>query len=60
VVVEAAPAAPFEIPEPDLLFEFLIIALGAVAGVVGICRRRNLQFVQPNRIGIEAPMEITP
>src|ERR1700694_5473490 len=27
VVVEAAPASPFEMSEPDLLFELLIIAL---------------------------------
>ena len=27
----AAPTAPFEMPEPDFLFEFLIIALDAPA-----------------------------
>ena len=31
VVMEAAPAAPFEMAEPDLLFEFLIVALNAPA-----------------------------
>ena len=34
--------------------------LGAVAGVVGICGWRNLQFVCSNKIGVGAPMEITP
>src|ERR1700738_2148228 len=29
VVVEATPTSPFEMPEPDLLFEILIIALDA-------------------------------
>jgi REP element-mobilizing transposase RayT len=32
---------------------------GAVAGVVGIPKRRNLQFVHSNHIGVSAPMEIT-
>jgi hypothetical protein len=31
VVMEAAPAAPFEMAEPDFLFEFLIVALNAPA-----------------------------
>jgi hypothetical protein len=31
VVVEASPSAPFEMPEPDLLLEFLVIALDAPA-----------------------------
>src|SRR6185312_11749331 len=31
VVVEATPTSPFEMPEPDLLFEILIIALDAPA-----------------------------
>ena len=31
MVVEAAPAAPFEMAEPDLLLEFLIVALDAPA-----------------------------
>ena len=29
--MEAAPSAPFEMPEPDLLLEFLIVALDAPA-----------------------------
>jgi hypothetical protein len=31
VMVEAAPSPPFEVPEPDFLFEFLIVALDAPA-----------------------------
>jgi len=31
MVMEAAPSAPFEMPEVDLLFEFLIVALDAPA-----------------------------
>ena len=31
MVVEATPPSAFEMPEPDLLFEFLIIALDAPA-----------------------------
>ena len=31
VVVEAAPSSPFEMPEPDLLLELLIVALDALA-----------------------------
>ena len=31
VVVEATPTSPFEMPEPDLLFEILIVALDAPA-----------------------------
>ena len=31
VVMEAAPPAPFEMAEPNLLFEFLIVALNAPA-----------------------------
>ena len=31
VVVEATPTSPFEMPEPNLLFEILIIALDAPA-----------------------------
>src|SRR5437867_5385019 len=31
MVVEAAPTAPFEVAEPDLLLEFLIVALNAPA-----------------------------
>ena len=30
-MVEAAPAAPFEVAQPDLLFELLIVALDAPA-----------------------------
>ena len=30
-MVEAAPSSPFEMPEPDLLLELLIIALDAPA-----------------------------
>ena len=29
MVMEAAPSAPFEMPEPDLLLELLIVALDA-------------------------------
>src|SRR5712691_5068393 len=35
-MVEAAPAASFEVSEPDLLLEFLIIALDAPAQLGGI------------------------
>ncbi|MGY4426191.1 hypothetical protein ACVWY2_008640 [Bradyrhizobium sp. JR6.1] len=31
VVVEATPTSPFEMPEPNLLFEILIVALDAPA-----------------------------
>ena len=31
VMVEAAPASPFEVAEPNLLFEFLIIAFDTAA-----------------------------
>ena len=31
MMVEAAPASPFEVAEPNLLFEFLIIAFDAPA-----------------------------
>ena len=31
VVVEATPSTPLEMPEPDLLLEFLVIALDAPA-----------------------------
>ncbi len=36
VVMEAAPSAPFEMAEPDLLLELLIVALDAPAHLCGI------------------------
>jgi hypothetical protein len=36
VVVEAAPAAAFVVAEPDLLFQFLIIAFDAPAQFDGV------------------------
>src|SRR6202021_948253 len=36
VMMEAAPSAPFEMPEPDLLLEFLIVALDTPAQLGGI------------------------
>jgi hypothetical protein len=35
-MVEATPSAPFKMPEPDLLLEFLIIALDTPAQLGGI------------------------
>ena len=35
-MVEAAPASPFEVAEPNLLFEFLVVALNAPAQLGGV------------------------
>jgi len=35
-MVEAAPASPFEVAEPNLLFEFVIVALNAPAQLGGV------------------------
>ena len=35
-MVEAAPASPFEVAEPNLLFEFVIVALNAPAQLCSI------------------------
>jgi hypothetical protein len=44
-MVEAYPATSFEVPEPDLLLEFLIVALDAPAQFRGID-----QIVEPDAL----------
>jgi hypothetical protein len=38
-MMEAAPSAPLEMPEPDLLLEFLVVALGTPAQLGGTRER---------------------
>ena len=40
-MVEAAPASPFEVAEPSLLFEFLIIAFDAPAQFGGTAEQNS-------------------
>jgi hypothetical protein len=49
VVVEAAPSAAFEVSEPDLLLEFLIIALDAPAQLGNIDERRKNDVFRQGR-----------
>ena len=46
VVMEAAPAAPFKMPEPDLLFEFLIVALDAPAQLGHVHQRAESKILR--------------
>jgi hypothetical protein len=46
VVVEAAPSATFEVSEPDLLLELLIIALNAPAQLGNIDERRKIHVIR--------------
>ena len=47
--MEAAPAAPFEMPEPDLLLEFLIVALDAPAQLGDVDQRSKAMFFGKRR-----------
>jgi hypothetical protein len=49
VVVEAAPSAAFEMSEPDLLLEFLIVAFDAPAQFGDINKRRKLDVFRQGR-----------
>jgi hypothetical protein len=49
VVVEAAPSAAFEMSEPDLLLEFLIVAFDAPAQFGNIDKRRKLDVFRHGR-----------
>jgi hypothetical protein len=51
VVVEAAPSAAFEMSEPDLLFELLIVAFDAEAQFGSINKRRKLHVFWQGREG---------
>src|SRR5436190_24286653 len=46
VVMEAAPAAPFKMPEPDLLLEFLIVALDAPAQLGHVHQRAESKILR--------------
>ena len=49
VMVEATPSAPFKIPEPDLLLEFLIVAFDAPAQFGNIHKHRKFDVFRQGR-----------
>jgi hypothetical protein len=58
VKVEAAPAAPFKVPDPDLLFEFLIVALDASAQFGEIHQRAKADIGWKRRKPVLAPARL--
>ena len=58
MVVEASPASTFEMPEPDLLLEVVIVTLNAPAQLGGVDQIAKRDFRRERREPIFGPLAI--